>query len=67
MQAFGDAEVAALIAQGWRVTGVRGKGAIMREMPTGNPDKPKTWGFVGYSVVVTLVEPDTKPRRFWRR
>jgi hypothetical protein len=55
MQAFGDEEVADLLAKGWRVVSIRSKGALMRQMPSS--DGEKKWGFIGFAMIVQLEEP----------
>ena len=55
MQAFGDQEVADLLANGRRVVSIRSKGALMRQMPSTGGEKQ--WGFIGFAMIVQLEEP----------
>jgi hypothetical protein len=61
MEGFGVQEIADLISEGWRVVGIKPKGALMREMPS--PPNDKQWGFVGFAMIVQFEEPtETKLR-----
>jgi hypothetical protein len=55
MKPFGHDEVNELIREGWRVVGLKGKGALMREAAP--HEGKKMWSFVGFAVIVQLEEP----------
>jgi hypothetical protein len=53
---FGLEEVNSLIAAGHRVTGMRGKGAIVNSFPHPQTGE-KMWGLTGFAIIITLAPP----------
>jgi len=54
---FGLEEVNSLIAAGHRVTGMRGKGAIVNSFPDPKTGE-KMWALSGFAIIVSLASPN---------